>query len=68
MLFTFVTASTAQAIIEPVSLAVIGFTALVAFIVGDKAIEHSNNSSVAKQVAAEQKTEGKLQAASETME
>ena len=68
MLFSFVAVSPAQAIIEPVSLAAIGFTALFAFIVGDKAIEHSNNNSVAKQVAPEQKTEGKLQAASNATE
>ena len=68
MLFSFITVSPAQAVIDPVSLAVIGFTALAAFIFGDKAIEHSNNDSAARQVAPEQKTEGILQAASDAME
>ena len=68
MLFSFVTVSPAQAIIDPVSLAVIGFSTLVVLIVGDKAAKNYNNNSVAKQVAPEQKTEGKLQAASDAME
>ena len=68
MLFSLVTVSSAHAIIGLATLTVVGFSALVALIVGDKAIEHSNINSVAKQVAPEQKTEGKLQAASNATE
>ena len=67
MLFSFVAASPAHAIIGTTTLAVIGFSALIVLIVGDKTIK-KNNDSVAKQIAPEQKTEGKLQAASDIME
>ena len=68
MLFSFVAASPAQAVIDPVSLTVIGFTTLIVLIIGDKTIKNHNNDSVAKQNSPEQKTEGKLQAASDIME
>jgi hypothetical protein len=68
MLFSFVTVSSAHAIIGLATLTVVGFSALVALIVGDKAIENHQNKSLSKQVAPVQKTEGKLQAASNATE
>ncbi|UCD90403.1 MAG: hypothetical protein JSW04_02895 [Desulfobacterales bacterium] len=67
MLFSFVTVSSAHAVIDLVALAVVGFSALAALIVGDKAIENHNNS-MAKQVAPVQKTKGKLQATRDAVE
>jgi hypothetical protein len=68
MLFSFVTVSSAHAIIGLTTLAVVGFSSLVALIVADKAIENHQNNSLAKQVAPVQKTGGKLQAASNVQE
>ncbi|MHC5077120.1 MAG: hypothetical protein ACYTFM_11930 [Planctomycetota bacterium] len=68
MLFSFVTVSSAHAIIDLAALAVVGFSALAALIVGDKAIENHQNGSLAKEVAPVQKTGGKLQAASNATE
>lgn len=68
VLFSLVTVSSAHAIIDLAALTVIGFSALVAFIVGDKAIEKHQNDSLAKQVAPVQKTGSILHAASNVQE
>ena len=68
VLFSFVTVSSAHAIIGLTTLAVVGFSALTVLIVGDKAIENHQNGSLAKEVAPVQKTGGKLQAASNVSE
>jgi hypothetical protein len=47
--FSLIAASPAQAIIDPVSLAVIGFTALATLITGSEATKNTNNESMAKQ-------------------
>jgi hypothetical protein len=68
VLFSFVTVSSAHAVIELATLAAVGFSALFALIIGDKAIEKHQNDSLAKQVAPVQKTGGKLQASSNVQE
>jgi len=54
LVFSLIAASPAQAIIDPVSLAVIGFAALTALITGSEAGKNSNNEPLAKQVEPEQ--------------
>ena len=47
--FSLIAASPAQAIIDPVSLAVIGFAALATLITGSETTKNTNNESMAKQ-------------------
>lgn len=65
--FSFVAVSPAQAVVDPVSLTVIGLATLISLIAVDKAVESNGNDSMAKQDVTKHKTEIKLQAASNPM-
>lgn len=68
MFFSFVAISPAQAVIDPVSLAIVGFATLISLITADKVIENGKNDSMAKQAVPENKPESKLQATSNVIE
>lgn len=67
MFFSFVAVSPAQAIADPVSIAIVGFVTLISLIVGDKAIENGKDDAMAKQASPKHQTEEKLQAAGNAM-
>jgi hypothetical protein len=68
MLLSFITVSPAQAIVDPLSISLIGFAIIAALITTTEVIKHSDTDSVAHQSVPEQKKKDDLHASSNVQE